>query len=100
MAGRDEEGKKKAGAFLWAGRGDAEAEMGGPRAAAAAPEPGEFATMGVRAGKRRLPVYNRVLRTQMSKIFDAAAVVLKDKRSTVDVRLRLWKLQGFHTQYE
>ena len=109
--------KKQVGAFLWADRDGAEAEMGGPGAemggsgaAAAALEPGEFATVDVREGKRRLPVYNlpvllgpahvRALRTKMPKIFDAAVVVLKDKRRTVDVRLRLWKLQGFHAQYE
>jgi hypothetical protein len=67
--------------------------------------------LDIRKGRKsKLPVHNlqvllgqehvKTLRRNYPKVFDAEVVVLKDKRSTNDVTLRLWKLQGFLAKYE
>jgi hypothetical protein len=107
--------KKQIGAFLWIGKGDIDQADGGSEDAAAVTstmlEPGEFATLDIKTGnKTKLPVHNlqvllgqehvKALREKYSNVFNAEIVVVKDKKATADIILRLWKLQGFLAKYE
>jgi hypothetical protein len=76
--------------------------------------PGEFATLDRdKEMKSKVPVYNlqlllgdsyvKDLRRFMSptfKIFEHEVVALKNKKTTIDVQLRLWKLQGYLAEHK
>jgi hypothetical protein len=98
-------GKKNVGAILWMGKSTAAATMDDM------PEPGEFATVGLPNGRReKMPVHNLKtllgekhltdLRNKTQGKFGTEVVVLRTKRVTINVQLRLWKLQGYRATYE
>lgn len=73
--------------------------------------PGEFATLDMdRVKKSKVPVHNlqlllgdtyiKDLRRHLPQIFDYEVVALKDRRATIDVQLRLWKLQGYLAEHK
>jgi len=73
--------------------------------------PGEFATLDMdKQMKSKVPVHNlqlllgddliEDLRRHMPKVFKYEVVSLKHRRVTVDVQLRLWKLQGYLAEYK
>jgi len=93
---------KQAGAILWLGTIRTEDEQGS--------EPGEFATLDLeRRTRSKLIVHNLPmllgeayiddLRKSSPEIFDTECVMLRDRKSTVDVQLRLWKLQAYLADY-
>jgi hypothetical protein len=115
---------KQVGAILWVGPrgGDHELvtkgadvvkedEQDGEAVAVEAEGPGEFATLDSdKERKSKVPVHNlrlllgdayvEDLRKHAPKTFDSELVVLKNKRTTIDVQLRLWKLQGYLAKHE
>jgi hypothetical protein len=95
--------KPQVGAFLWTGgNGDIEMDF-----------PPEFATLDINTKvdkTRKVPVHN--LRTLLGKgklaelrekfptgIFENEVVVLKHKKTTVNLEMRLWKLQGYLAEH-
>ncbi len=73
--------------------------------------PGEFATLDMdKKMKSKLPVHNlqillgdaliEDLRRQVPWIFNYEVVALKNKNATIDVQLRLWKLQGYLAEHK
>ena len=99
----DGKAKKQLGVMLWTGRrpieGDGVAEDGAQEQLHGPPE---LATLELRGHK--VPVHNlrmllgRVhLQTLKDKCppFQSEVVVVKNRRVTIDIQLRLWKLQGY-----
>lgn len=99
----DAKAKPQVGAFLWTG-GNGDIEMDAPP---------EFATLEVNTQKdktRKVPVYNlrallggeklAELREKLPNgIFQKELLVLRHKRVTVELEMRLWKLQGYLAEY-
>jgi len=93
----DARGKAQVGCLLWLNG----AEGGGEEEA-----PGEFATLIVGEKKRRkIPVHDlrmllgkqgcESLRGEALEIFGDGVLAVKHKRVTVDVQMKLWRLQGY-----
>ena len=103
----DGKAKKQVGVMLWTGRKLIE---GGTVAEDGVQEhfhgPPELSTLEVRGHK--VPVHNlrmllgkehlQTLKDKCSS-FESEVVVLKKRRVTMDIQLRLWKLQGYLAQY-
>ncbi|KAI9737701.1 MAG: hypothetical protein M1818_005705 [Claussenomyces sp. TS43310] len=96
--------KKGTAAMLWLG------PIAGSKGEDIA-EPGEFSTLDVEKElKCKIPVHNlprllgptyvEDLRRYAPHMFGAEVVVLKHRRLTVDLQLRLWKLQGYLATFE
>ena len=76
--------------------------------------PGEFATLDMdKEMKSKVPVYNlqlllgdsyvKDLRQHVPlafRVFKHEVVVLKNKKTTIDMQLRLWKLQGYLAEHK
>lgn len=74
--------------------------------------PGEFATleMSVQGRLKKVPVHNLgvllgkvyldKLRTEAGELFAGGVLALKHRNLTVDVQLKLWKLQGYLAMYD
>jgi hypothetical protein len=72
---------------------------------------GEFATLDLKKDARsKVSVYNlqllfgeahmEDLRKHLPEKFNAEFVVIRDRKATIDLQLRLWKLQGYIAKYE
>jgi hypothetical protein len=99
----DAKAKPQVGAFLWTG-GNGDMEMDVPH---------EFATLDVSTQvdkTRKVPVHNlrallgreklAELREKLpSGIFQKEVLILRHKRVTVELEMRLWKLQGYLAEY-
>jgi len=99
----DAKAKPQVGAFLWTG-GNGDIEMDAPP---------EFATIKVNTQKnktRKVPVYNlrallgreklaELREKLLNGIFQKELLVLRHKRVTVELEMRLWKLQGYLAEY-
>ncbi|RDW83319.1 hypothetical protein BP5796_04810 [Coleophoma crateriformis] len=89
-------GKGQVGAFLWLEGEESNSDS----------NPSEFATLDIERGKaHKTPVHNlpallggeliKELKEELPSVFENKILALKHKRNTVDLQLRLWKLQGF-----
>ncbi|RDW71178.1 hypothetical protein BP6252_07741 [Coleophoma cylindrospora] len=89
-------GKAQVGAFLWMEGEENNSDN----------NPSEFATLDIERGKaHKTPVHNlpallgdelvKELKEELPSVFENKILALKHKRNTVDLQLRLWKLQGF-----
>lgn len=105
----DASSKRSVGVFLWTG-GREDNPM---------PSPADFATLdlgmegGLKGGekkkRRKVPVYNlRSLLGQkklahlmaQSGVFERVVVAVKHKLMTIDLEMKLWKLQGYIADYD
>jgi hypothetical protein len=103
---------RQPGALLWTGpirSGELEEEPADDKEAQIRGPP-EFATLKIGTVKsRKVPVHN--LETLLGKdhlqrlkekcpLFDAEILMIRHKNVTVDIQLKLWRLQGYLAKYE
>jgi len=96
--------RRQAGAVLWTSNEPEEKKQSGEE-----PQVPEFPTLDYSyETKRKLPVYNLELLLggdhlsalrEMHPMFRNKLITLKDKRTTVDLQMKLWKLQGYLATY-
>jgi hypothetical protein len=106
--------KKQVAAVLWLGaqehaKADIESDAAstdGPGHSSAGVVPHEFATLDLnKQPKSKLPVHNlpqllgaahlKKLRDHAPEFFKSELIAVKQRNATVDIQLRLWKLQGY-----
>lgn len=90
--------KTQTGAYLWTGKGEEN-------------QPSEFVTLDLGVTKKqKIPTHNlntllgeeklEELKAKFgNKIFDSDILTLRHRRRTVDLQMKLWKLQGYLAEY-